>query len=50
MGSAKAQGSKAKLAESGQSCPEQPKRHEGWPAVEASGVPSRGSGILKLHI
>jgi hypothetical protein len=54
MGSANAQGSKAKPAESGQSRPEQPergtKRHKGWPIDGASGAPSWGPGILKLHI
>jgi hypothetical protein len=54
VGSTKAQGSKAKPTESGQSRPEQAKqatkRHKGWPAVDAFGAPSRGPGILKLHI
>jgi hypothetical protein len=54
MGSTKAQGSKAKPTESGQSRPEQlergTKRHKGCPAVGAPGAPSRGPGILKLRI
>jgi hypothetical protein len=54
VGSAKAQGSKAKPAESGQSRPEQSERgmeqHKGWPTVGTSGAPSRGPDILKLHI
>jgi hypothetical protein len=54
VGSAKAQGSKAKPAESGQSRPEKPeqgtKRHKGWPAVGAPGAPSRGPDILKLRV
>jgi hypothetical protein len=54
VGSAKALGSKAKPTESGQSHPEQPERgtkqHKGWPAIGAPGAPSRGPGILKLHI
>jgi hypothetical protein len=54
MGSAKAQGSKAKPDRSGQSRPEQPergtKRHKGWPVASAPGDPSRGPSILKLRI
>jgi hypothetical protein len=54
MGSTKAQGSKAKPAELGRSCPEQQergtKRHKVWPAVGAPGAPSRGPSILKLRI
>jgi hypothetical protein len=54
VGSTKAQDSKANPIESGQSRLEQPeraiKRRKGWPAVGASGDPSRGSVILKLRI
>jgi hypothetical protein len=54
MGPAKAQGSKAKLAESSQSHPEQlelgTKRHKGWPAARTSSAPSSGLDILKLCI
>jgi hypothetical protein len=54
VGSAKAQGSKAKPTESGESRPEQPERgtkqHKGWPAIGASGAPSRGPSILKVHV
>jgi hypothetical protein len=54
MGSAKAQGSKVKPTESGQSRPEQPeqgtKRHNGWPVAGTSCAPLRGSNILKLRI
>jgi hypothetical protein len=52
MGSAKAQGSKAKSDDSGQSHPEQPERgtnrHKGLLVVGALGAPSRGPDILKL--
>jgi hypothetical protein len=54
VGSAKAQDSKAKPTELGQSRPEQPeqgmKRHKGWLVGGAHGAPSRGPDILKLHI
>jgi hypothetical protein len=54
MGSAKAQGLKAKPTESGQSHPEQlergMKRHKGWPVVGAPGAPLTGPIILKFHI
>jgi hypothetical protein len=54
VGSAKAQSSKEKPVESGQSRPEQPERgtkgHKGWPVVGAPGAPSRGPDILKLRI
>jgi hypothetical protein len=53
MGSTKAQDSKAKPVESGQSHPGQPergtKRHKRWPAAAAPGAPSRAQDILKLH-
>jgi hypothetical protein len=54
VGFAKAQGSKAKATESGQSRPEQPERgmkqHKGWPVVGTPGAASRGPNILKLPI
>jgi hypothetical protein len=54
VGSAKAQGSKVKPVESGQSHPEQleraTKRHKGWPTAGTPGAPSSGPGILKLRI
>jgi hypothetical protein len=54
VGFAKAQGSKAKPIESGQSCPEQPERgtkqHKGQPAIGTPSAPSRGPAILKLRI
>jgi hypothetical protein len=47
VGSTKAQGSKLKPAESGQSDLEQPergmKRHKGWPVVGASSAPIEGT-------
>jgi hypothetical protein len=54
VGSAKAQGSKAKATESGQSRPEQPERgmkqHKGWLPPGTSQAPSRGPDTLKLRI
>jgi hypothetical protein len=54
MGSAKAQGSKARPAKSRQSCPEQPewgtKRHKGWLVVGEPDALLRGPNILMLCI
>jgi hypothetical protein len=54
VGSAKAQGSKAKPTDTGQSCLEQlergMKRYKESPAAHTSGAPSRGADMLKVHI
>jgi hypothetical protein len=54
VGFAKAQGSKVKPVESGQSRLEQPeretKRHKGWPVAGTSSAPSRAPDILKFCI
>jgi hypothetical protein len=51
VGTTKAQGSKAKPVELGQSRPERwTKQQKEWLAAGASGAPSRGLNILNLHI